>query len=127
MGALAMGFGVVAGLLAAAGLYGMLSYSVETRRREIGIRLALGADRGAVIRLVMRQTGWLLGIGIVAGLAITMAASRTAESLLYGLQPNDPLTLAAAVITLLVIGLASAYVPARRAAAVDPLTALRQE
>ncbi len=108
MGALAMGFGVVAALLAAAGLYGMLSYSVETRRREIGIRLALGADRGAVIRLVMRQTAWLLGIGIVAGLAITMAASRTAASLLYGLQPNDPVTLAAAVITLLVIGLASA-------------------
>ena len=127
VGALAMGFGVVAALLAAAGLYGMLSYSVETRRREIGIRLALGADRGAVVRLVMRQTGWLLGIGIVAGLAITMAASRTAASLLYGLQPNDPLALATAVITLLVIGLASAWVPARRAATLDPLTALRQE
>ena len=127
MGALAVGFGVVAGLLAAAGLYGLLSYSVETRRREIGIRLALGATRGAVVGLVMRETGWLLGIGSAAGLAITVAAGRTAASLLYGLQPNDPLTLATAVITLLVIGLASAYVPARRAATLDPLTALRQE
>ena len=127
MAALAVGFGMVAGLLAAAGLYGLLWYSVETRRREIGIRLALGAGRRAVVGLVMRETGWLLGIGVVAGLAVTIGASRTAANLLYGLQPNDPLTLATAVITLLVIGLASAYVPARRAAALDPLTALRLE
>ncbi len=127
LAALAGGFGLLAGFLAAVGLYGVLSYSVATRRSEIGIRMALGADRRMVMRLVLREAGWLLLVGAVAGIIVTLAAGRAASSLLYGLQPNDPLTLVAAVSALGLVGLASSYLPARYAARLDPLTALRQE
>jgi ABC-type antimicrobial peptide transport system permease subunit len=127
LAALGGGFGLLAGLLAAVGLYGMLSYSVENRRNEIGIRMALGANRGSVVRLVTREAGWLLAVGVAAGIAIAMVTGRAAAKLLYGLKPGDPVTLLAAVLTLAGIGLAAAYVPARRAAALDPLAALRRE
>jgi putative ABC transport system permease protein len=121
------GFGILAGLLAAGGLYGLLSYSVQTRRSEIGIRMALGADRSSVVGLVVREAGMLLVAGVVAGLVITLAAGTAAKSLLYGLEPNDPLTLTGTVLMLLVIGVIAALVPARRAATIDPLRTLRQE
>ena len=121
------GFGLLAALLAAVGLFGVLSYSVERRRREIGIRMALGADSRAVVRLVTREAGVLVAVGAAVGVAITFAASRAAATLLYGLQPGDPPALVGAVLTLALIGLASAYLPARRAATLDPLSSLRQE
>ena len=126
LAALGGGFGAIAGLLAALGIYGLLSYSVEIRRHEIGIRMALGADRRRVAGVVLREAGWLLGLGSAAGLAITLASGRAVASLLYGLPPNDPTTLAATVASLVTIGLIAAYVPARRAATVDPLTVIRQ-
>jgi ABC-type antimicrobial peptide transport system permease subunit len=127
LGLLGGGFGLLAAILAAVGLYGLLSYTVESRRNEIGIRMALGANRSAVVNLIVREAGWLLVAGVTAGIAITILASKGAANLLYGLQPSDPSTLASAVLVLLLIGLASAYLPARRAASVDPLAALRQE
>jgi ABC-type antimicrobial peptide transport system permease subunit len=127
LAALAGGFGLLAGFLAAVGLYGVLSYSVATRRNEIGIRMALGADGGSVMRLVLKEAGLLLAAGTGVGILVTLAAGRMASSLLYGLQPNDPWTLAAAVSALVLAGLVSSYLPARYAARLDPLTALRQE
>ncbi len=88
--------------------------------------MALGADRRRVAAVVLREAGWLLGLGSAAGLAITLASGRAVASLLYGLPPNDPTTLAATVASLVTIGLIAAYVPARRAATVDPLTVIRQ-
>jgi putative ABC transport system permease protein len=111
----------------AVGLYGMLSYSVARRRNEIGIRMALGADRAKVTRLVLHQAGWLLAVGTAAGIVMTLAAGRMAGSLLYGLEPSDASTLAMAVAALGLVGLVSSYIPARYAARLDPLKALRQE
>jgi predicted permease len=123
--ALGGGFGVLAGMLAALGVYGLLSYSVEVRRREIGIRMALGADRAGVTALVVREAGVLLAIGAAAGVVLTPIAGRATTGLLYGLQPADPLTLAVTLAALSAIGLLAAYVPARRAAAIDPASAIR--
>ncbi len=116
LAALAGGFGLLAGLLAAVGLSGILSYSVTTRRNEIGIRMALGADRGRVVRLVLGQSICLRGAGVAAVLAMTLTAGRLAGSLLYGLEPRDPLTLFATVLILAAVDLASNYAPARQAA-----------
>jgi ABC-type antimicrobial peptide transport system permease subunit len=87
----------------------------------------LGAGRGAVVSLVVREAGMLLLAGVVVGLAITLAVGTTAKTLLYGLEPNDPLTLTSTVLMLILIGLVAAVVPARRAATIDPLRTLRQE
>jgi putative ABC transport system permease protein len=127
LAALAGGFGLLAGFLSAVGLYGVLSYSVATRRNEIGIRMALGADRGNVMRLVMKEGGWLIAVGTAVGMLVTLAAGRMASSLLYGLEASDPWTLVAAVAALGLVGLGSSYLPARHAARLDPLMALRQE
>ncbi len=127
LAALAGGFGLLAGLLSAVGLYGVLSFSVATRRNEIGIRMALGADGGNVIRLVLKEAAWLLAAGTAVGILLTLAVGRLASSLLYALEPSDPLTLLAAVAALGLLGLASSYLPARYAARLDPLMALRQD
>jgi predicted permease len=127
MAALSGGFGVLAGLLAAVGLYGVLSYTVTRRANEIGIRLAMGASRTTVLAMVIRESGWLVGIGLVIGLGLALGAARGAQALLFGLQPADPTTLAAAVGLLAAIGLLASYVPARRASRVDPVKVLRQE
>ena len=120
------GFGVLACMLAALGVYGLLSYSVEVRREEIGVRMALGADRAGITDLVVREARPLLMIGAVAGLMMTLIAGRAATGLLYGLQPADPLTLLATLVVLSAIGLIAAYLPARRAAAIDPVSAIRR-
>ena len=120
-------FGALAVLLASVGLYGVISYTVARRTNEIGIRIALGASRRNVIGLVLRETGALLAVGLGAGIVISLAAGRAVASLLFGLQANDPLTFMTAGTTLAVVALGASYFPARRASAVDPAIALRQE
>jgi ABC-type antimicrobial peptide transport system permease subunit len=124
--ALGGGFGVLAGMLAALGVYGLFSYSVEVRRQEIGIRIALGADRAGITDLVVHEATSLLMMGAAGGLVMTLIAGRAATGLLYGLRPADPLTLVATLVVLSAIGLIAAYVPARRAAAIDPVSAIRR-
>jgi predicted permease len=120
-------FGLLAVLLATVGLYGVIAYLVASRRGEIGIRLALGAQRAQVIGLVMREAGRLLVLGTVLGTLLALAAARGAASLLFGLHPRDPLTFATAALVLAVTAGAAALLPALRAARVDPMVALRQE
>jgi predicted permease len=120
-------FGALAALLAMIGLYGVISYIVAMRKNEIGIRMALGASRASVIGIIVRQTLTLLGVGVGAGLVLSMAAARGANSLLYGLEANDPLTLFSAAAFLAAVALAASYIPAYRASRVDPMNALRYE
>ena len=120
-------FGGLALLLAAIGLYGVLSYTVAQRTNEIGIRMALGAQRGRVVRMILRETAVLIGIGLAAGIPASLACARLVESRLFGLKAADPVTLAAAIGIMVVVALASGYLPARRASRVDPLIALRYE
>ncbi|MGE5645234.1 MAG: ABC transporter permease [Acidobacteriota bacterium] len=127
MATLSGAFGLLAGLLATLGLYGVIAYMVARRRGEIGVRMALGADRGRVVRLVLREAALLLGVGIGVGVLLALWAGRAATALLYDLKPWDPVSVAAAVALLTAIALAAAYGPARRAAALDPMTALREE
>jgi putative ABC transport system permease protein len=127
MATLSGGFALLAGLLATLGLYGVIAYMVARRRNEIGVRIALGADRGRVIRLVLRETMLLLGVGLVSGVVIAAWAGRAASTLLYGLQPYDPVSMAVAMALLSVVALAASYGPARRAAALEPMVALREE
>ena len=127
MAALSAAFGILAGLLAAVGIYGVMSYTVTRRSSEIAIRLAMGASRGEVLRMVVIDAGWLIGIGLVIGAAMGLGVAKYAATLLFGLQPNDPATVASAVGLLATIGLLASYLPARRAARVDPMNVLRQE
>jgi len=120
-------FGALALLLAATGIYGVVSYSVSLRTREIGIRMALGAQPRDVLSLLMRQGGRLIGVGVLAGIAASLALDRFLATLLYGLSPNDPATYAAVALFLLVVALSAGYWPARRATHVDPLVALRHD
>ncbi len=120
-------FGLLALSLACVGLYGVLSYAVARRTNEIGVRMALGAQRGDVIWLVLREALALAVAGVVIGLLASLAATQTASTLLFGLKPNDPLTIAAATLLLLVVAALAGYLPARRAARVDPMAALREE
>jgi predicted permease len=127
MAALSGGFGVLAGLLATLGLYGVIAYMVARRRGEIGVRMALGADRRQIIRLVFHEAVLLLGIGLSAGTALALAAGRAASTLLYGLAADDLVSLVGAGTLLAAVAFAASYLPARRAAAVDPITTLRSE
>ena len=125
--ALSVAFGALATLLAAVGLYGVMSYAVARRTREIGIRMALGAERGRVLWLVLREVAMLAGVGVVAGLVGAFYLTRRVESQLFGLSPNDPATLVGAVLLLLAVALLAGFVPARRATTIDPMVALRTE
>ncbi len=127
MATLATAFGLVALIVACVGLYGLLACSVARRTREIGIRMALGAQRTHVVAHVLRGAGLLVVIGIAAGVPAAWAASRWISSMLFELQPTDPVTLASAVALLACSAYSAAYVPAHRAARVEPLTALRHE
>jgi putative ABC transport system permease protein len=124
---LAISFGILATALAAIGLYGVVSYSVSHRTREIGIRMALGASNGAVLRLVMTEVALLAGIGIAIAAPVAMYATRLLQSQLYGLAGNDPATLFAAGLLLAIVAGVAGYIPARRASRVDPMVALRHE
>jgi len=120
-------FGGLALLLSAIGLYGVMSYNVARRTGEIGLRMALGAPRARVLGLILRETALLLAIGIVAGLAAALAATRLAASQLYGLSAFDPGTVALATAVLVVVALTAGFLPARRAADTSPMEALRYE
>ena len=124
---LASGFGALALILACVGLYGLLHYSVARRTREIGIRMALGARQSGVIGMEMQRALRLVAAGIALGLPGVWIASRWVKSLLFGLAPTDPATMAGAALLLVTAALGAAYVPARRASQVDPMTALREE
>jgi len=120
-------FGLLAALLATIGLYGVMSYMVERRRNEIGIRIALGADRHAVVAMVMREAATLLAAGILVGGVAAVGAARWARTLLFGLGPGDPATLITAAVSLAAVAALASYVPARRAARLEPTVALREE
>jgi predicted permease len=120
-------FGMMALLLASVGIYGMMAFSVARRTNEIGIRMALGARSAQVMRMVLSEAGWMTTIGIVAGLGGALALGRVVTSLLYGLKPWDPATLGSAAVVLALVALAASWIPARRAARIDPMQALRHE
>jgi predicted permease len=120
-------FGFLAALLAAIGLYGVISYMVVQRTKEIGIRMAIGADRVDVLRMILGEAGILTVAGLVIGAGLALGAAQAAKSLLYGLKPRDPLTLVMAVILLSAVATLASFLPARRASKLDPLTALRYE
>jgi len=124
---LSTAFGGLALLLACIGLYGVLSYAVIQRTNEIGIRMALGAERSRVVGMILRETAVLLLIGLAVGVPASLVCARLIESKLYGLKPADPFTLAAALGIMTAVAVASGYLPARRASKVDPLIALRYE
>jgi len=118
-------FGLLALVLAAIGLYGVMSYSVSQRTREIGIRMALGAAQPTVRAMVVRQGLWLAAGGVVVGLAFAFALARQVTNLLFGVSGADPLTFIGVAVLLLVVALASTLLPAVRASRVDPVEALR--
>ena len=120
-------FGLLALALAAAGVYGVLSYSVERRSREFGIRMALGAQQSALFRMVLQQVSVLVIAGLLIGLSISAIGSRLISSILFGVQPNDPITFLAASLILMLVSLAASHFPARRVTKVDPVIALRYE
>jgi len=120
-------FGLLATALAAIGLYGVMSYTVSRRTREIGIRIALGAERVTVVWLVLREVAFLTAVGIALGVPSALGLSRLVRSQLFGIEPTDPLTITIAATTLTIVGLLAGYVPARRAASVQPVLALKYE
>jgi predicted permease len=127
MATLSAFFGILATVLAAIGLYGVMAYTVTRRTREIGIRLALGADRGSLLGLVMREVVVLTAAGVVIGIPIGLALTSLVRAQLYGVLPNDPVSIALAAGVLISVALLAGYIPAERATRVDPITALRYE
>jgi predicted permease len=127
MAVLAWGFGVLAITLAAVGIYGVLSYDVTRRTGEIGIRMAVGAQKGDVVGLVMREVALVCGVGLAVGSAAALAVAKLVEGLVFQMKPGDPLIEGAAAVVLVVVALGAAWIPARRAARMDPMAALRNE
>jgi putative ABC transport system permease protein len=127
MATLSSFFGFLAALLAAIGLYGVISYMVVQRRKEIGIRMAIGATSADVVHLILGEAGLLTAIGLVLGTALALASAQAAKSLLYGLKPRDPLTMVLAVVVLSAVAALASFLPAYRASRLDPLKALRYE
>ena len=120
-------FGVLGLVISAVGVYGVMAYLVAQRTGEIGLRIALGATPGGVLAMVLRRAGVLVGVGLAIGTAVALYATRFAKSFLFELEPNDPRVFAVALAVLALAGLAASMVPARRAAAVDPIVSLRRE
>jgi ABC-type antimicrobial peptide transport system permease subunit len=124
---LSAAFASLATLLAAVGLYGVLAYSVSQRTREIGVRMALGADGARVQRMVLRQVGIMVAVGAMVGMLGAFGLGRAARSLLYGLQGHDPLVFASGVLLLALVAFAAGWLPARRASRTLPMRALRYD
>ncbi|MBV9072500.1 MAG: FtsX-like permease family protein, partial [Acidobacteria bacterium] len=120
-------FAGLALLLALAGLYGVMSYSVAQRRSEIGVRMALGARPAEVVRLILGQGLWLVVPGVVLGAILAFASGRLFSSLVYGVKTTDPITFLGIAVMLVIVALLAMYIPARRAAGIDPMVALRSE
>jgi ABC-type antimicrobial peptide transport system permease subunit len=120
-------FSGVALLIATIGIYGVISYSVARRSKEFGLRMALGAQSGNILGLVMKQGFWLTAIGAVAGLGAALGLTRLMASLLFGVQPTDAVTFVSVSALLAAVALIASYIPARRATQVDPMKALRYE
>ena len=127
MASLSAFFGFLAALLAMVGLYGVVSFMVVRRRNEIGVRMALGATRRDILLLVLREAGTLLAVGLAIGIVLAIGAATLARSLLFGLKPSDPATIAMAAVGLAAVAIAASLLPAHRAATLDPVTALRDE
>jgi len=124
---LTSGFGVLALALACIGIYGIMSYTVARRTSEIGIRMAMGAQAGRVLGMVLREVSWMAFAGIAAGVSGAVWLARLLSAMLYGLKPSDPLTLTCAVALLIILALAAGFGPARRASRIDPIRALRHD
>ncbi len=124
---LTAGFGLLALALACVGIYGIMAYTVSQRTHEIGIRLALGAERSHVQGMVLREATWLAVLGVVSGLGVALALAKLVKTLLYHIEPRDPLSLALAATLLLAVSLSASWLPARRAASLQPVIALRQD
>jgi ABC-type antimicrobial peptide transport system permease subunit len=124
---LTSGFGLLALALACVGIYGVMAYSVASRRNEIGIRMALGADRRQVRGMILGESAWLAGAGIVVGVCAALGLTQLVKSMLYGVETWDPATMIGGVLILLAVALAASWIPARRAAGVQPMEALRHE
>ena len=120
-------FGALALLLTCIGLFGLMSYSVARRTNEIGIRMALGAERRSVVGMVLRESMIMVGLGIAIGIAVSVAVGRLVAALLFGLAPTDTLAIALAIATMVVASTVAGYLPARRASRVDPMVALHNE
>jgi ABC-type antimicrobial peptide transport system permease subunit len=120
-------FGAVALVLAGLGVYGVISYSVAQRTREMGIRAALGASKPRLLRLVLNRGAWLTAAGLAIGIAGALALTRLLGNLLYDVSPRDPATMTAVAVMLAVVAGLASYVPARRATTIDPMVALRYE
>ena len=120
-------FAILALMIACVGLYGTVSYNVARRTSEIGIRMALGAHRGRVVRMILKQVLVLAAVGLAIGVPVAFASSKVVASFLFGMKPNDPMTLSVAVAILLGAAILAGYAPARRASRIDPMVALRHE
>ncbi|MGC2111842.1 MAG: FtsX-like permease family protein [Candidatus Korobacteraceae bacterium] len=127
MAMLAGFFGVLAIVLAVIGLYGVIAYMVTRRTNEIGIRMALGADRRRILMLIMREVAAICAIGLLVGLGLALAAAPAVRSLLFGLRPTDPSTLAVAIVGVILFTVLASLLPALRAAQLDPMAALHDE
>jgi ABC-type antimicrobial peptide transport system permease subunit len=125
--ALTSGFGLLALVLASIGIYGIMAYGVARRTSEIGVRMALGAQRRQVLLMILRETAVLAAAGVLIGIAAAAGLTRYVGSMLYGLKPSDPLTLGGAVLLMLGIALVAGWWPARKASRMDPMVALRHE
>jgi len=120
-------FGALAALLAMIGLYGVISYSVARRTSEIGVRMALGAQRVNIVGMILGEVSWMLALGLVIGTGLALALGKSAGALLFGVKPHDALTLSVSAAGLAAVGILASYVPARRASLLDPMSALRDE
>jgi ABC-type antimicrobial peptide transport system permease subunit len=127
LAALTTGFGVLALTLACVGIYGVMAYNVAQRTNEIGIRLALGAQPRQLRGMILRESTRVTLAGIIVGVSAALLLTRAVKSMLYGIQPNDPLTFSMGVVILIAVALAASWIPAGRAAGVQPMEALRHE